>query len=809
MRITARSLTRASAASWLGFALLAVALGSSAHAADAPGVSLLRPDSLAGWDYGSQPPAHWIISGGQLTGNSLSTPLLSGWTLGDFELRFQWSAGPGAAWNLGLPDVPSGAGLTITIKEGEGCGAVRDGEKSLAGGARVEAATAGAKHTANIRRSGGTLSIIVDGRVVSETTLDRNRRFGLALSVPGGEATLAQLRLEEPRGNPLFNGQDMVGWHVNNDKGTWAVENGALTPTSHRGLHYLRTDKEYANFTWSFEYRISKGGNSGVAIRTATGGWPSGDGMEMQILDQPGEVKDSTMAIYGNLPPLDRADRSEQWNRVVIKTDGRMVSAWVNGELVQQVNTALLPEVRHRHLKGWLGLQDHGGKPLFKEIYVLEAPDGLGLDAWYATPRESGPAIVLDRLMNSQRLSQADGITSGVATATVPKGGQHVLAELTGPGALVRCWRSYAAGRLAFYFDGEDQPRIECSAEHLCDNVPGIAHEEQPTLMCLPYAKSLKIVVSDPLAATYRLDYVTFPSELPVESYTHRRPGIPRGMLEAITYRHDGLRGGKLREAEIYERIDTQPRTIEPGTTVQMASLDGAGIVNWLKLRADKSALENNDLWIEVTIDGESVPAIVAPARFFFPTYGPGEAPRDFSTLVTAAREGFANLLAMPYGQGLTVSLRNRGAKPVEKVAVSMSVDRATDANRADYAGRMRLRGVFQPAGSLNQNLAQQAGAGRWVGLVYQKPEEAATGIATLEVDGQPREGWTMDDLDPLWGHAGEGGRTFFRALSGRRQGLAWSYLLLAPVDFHQSLVIKPHDGDKLGDRLALFYLKN
>jgi hypothetical protein len=411
--------------------------------------------------------------------------------------------------------------------------------------------------------------------------------------------------------------------------------------------------------------------------------------------------------------------------------------------------------------------------------------------------------------MNSERLSRTDGITSGIVTKHVPKGGEHVLAELNGPGALVRCWRSFAAGRLAFYFDGEDQPRIECSAEHLADNVPSIAHEEQPTLMCLPFAKSLKIVVSDPLEATYRLDYVNFPSGMPVESYAIKRSGIPRGMLEAISYRHNGLGSGKLREAEIYERINTEPRAIEPGASVQLASLAGAGIVNWLKLRADRTVLDNNDLWVEVAVDGEAVPAIVAPARFFFPTYGPGDVTRDLSTLVTAAREGFANLLAMPYGQGLTVSLRNRGDKPIENLAVSLSVDRASDTNRADYAGRMRLRGIFQAAGSLNRSLADRAGAGRWVGLVYQQPSDGPTGIAALEVDGQARDGWAMDDLDSLWGHAGEGGSTFFRALSGRRQGLAWRYLLLAPVDFEKSLVINPNEGDKLGDRLALYYLKN
>lgn len=243
----------------------------------------------------------------------------------------------------------------------------------------------------------------------------------------------------------------------------------------------------------------------------------------------------------------------------------------------------------------------------------------MGLDAWYRPQPEPAAGIVLDRLMNSERLSRADQIGSGVVSHTVPKGGEHVLAELTGPGAMVRCWRSYAAGRMAFYFDGEEQPRIECAAEHLFDHVPDVSHEEQPVLTCLNFAKSLKIVVTDPLPATYRIDYVTFGPGAPVESFTPKHSGVPRGMLPAIVYRHDGLSGGKVREAEIYERVTSEPRTIEPGTSVQLASLDGAGLVNWLRLNAERSVLADNDLWLEVTVDGEPIPAIAAPARFFYP----------------------------------------------------------------------------------------------------------------------------------------------------------------------------------------------
>jgi hypothetical protein len=360
---------------------------------------------------------------------------------------------------------------------------------------------------------------------------------------------------------------------------------------------------------------------------------------------------------------------------------------------------------------------------------------------------------------------------------------------------------------MAFYFDGEEQPRIECAAEHVSDNVPGAAHQEQPALMCLAYAKSLKIVVSDPLAADYRLDHVTFPAGVPVESFSIKRPGVPRGMLQAITYRHEGLAGGKLREADPYQRINTEPRTIEPGTTVELAKLEGTGIVQWVKLRADKAVLANNDLWLEITVDGESVPAIAAPARFLFPVFASGEL-KDLDTMVMASKEGVASLLAMPYATGIAIAARNRGAKSIENVAVTLSVDPANDKTREDYAGRMRLRGIFQPAGSLAADLARMSGKGRWVSLVYSQPDDESTGIASLAIDGKDCSGWAMAELDPFWGKPGEG-KNFYRALSGRRGNLAWRYMLLEPVSFEQSLVLSPNSGDKLGDRLALFYVKN
>ncbi|HEX3727083.1 MAG TPA: hypothetical protein VHV08_12600, partial [Pirellulales bacterium] len=129
------------------------------------------------------------------------------------------------------------------------------------------------------------------------------------------------------------------------------------------------------------------------------------------------------------------------------------------------------------------------------------------------------------------------------------------------------------------------------------------------------------------------------------------------------------------------------------------------------------------------------------------------------------------------------------------------------DGNRQDYAGRMRLRGIFQPASSSDRDLVRQSGGGRWVSLVYSQPDGDPTGASALVVDGQTREGWASPNLDPFFCRPGESSN-YTRALTGRRGPLSWRYLLLAPVEFDHSLVLEANAGDKLGDRLALFYLK-
>ncbi len=769
------------------------------------GVKLMRPDSLVGWQYGEKSPAGWIVTDGVLSGTKDSTPLLSGFTAGDSELRLRWSVAEKGAWKLLLPEVPNKPGLSIVFREGDGCGRISDGDKQLHAGAKMEAKKDG-MHTAALRRSGDKITLKVDGKQLWQLPLPGGRRFGLGLQLTEGKGTLADLRGSEPAGTSLIGGNDLKDWWCPGNKKAWVVEDGEMVLHPDNG-NYLRTNKEYGNFVLSFDYNIKDGGNSGVGIRTPRAGWPSGDGMELQILHQKNHPRNAhdAASIYGNVPALDRAYWLGEYNQMVIKADGWLISVWVNGELVQHANTLEHPELRHRYLKGWVGLQDHNAEIHFRNLCILEAPDGTGLDAWYRTHPKNANAVVIDRIMNTDTLSKVDGLTSGVVSKTVDgdQPGEHVLAEFIGPGAVVRIARTNDEGQLAFFFDGEKKPRIKCKAADLMNALPMITEDGNPVPTCLAYTKSLKIVLSDAKKAEYRIDYVNLSKSVEAETFVSRNAMSPRGWNSAAKYRafRNKFNWAGPREFDPIPRLKSEKKAIDPGESQELIHLDGTGVVHMVRLEAPKEVLDNDDLWLEVTIDGEDKPAVSAPARYWFPSLAKDQG--NYRNYLLVRRHGKPTLfLAMPFADGWTFTASNRGKKKIDGLSLEIAAESATDKNREEIAKRLRLRGTFQPASDGTNEIINTQGTGRWIGLVYAEPSVPA-GIAALEVDGEAVDGWAAPNLGLLLGSPEE---EFRSVLSGRRRGLSWRYLLMAPVDFEKSLALTSTD-DKVGSRLALFYM--
>ncbi|MBY0232771.1 MAG: DUF1080 domain-containing protein, partial [Gemmataceae bacterium] len=103
----------------------------------------------------------------------------------------------------------------------------------------------------------------------------------------------------------LFNGKDFSGWKAHGGKiDKWSVDTEAKTiHTGKGGGGWLMTEKEYGDFELRLEFKVPKGGNSGVALRSPMKGDPAYTGMEIQILDDKGHGKlekwQHTGSIYG------------------------------------------------------------------------------------------------------------------------------------------------------------------------------------------------------------------------------------------------------------------------------------------------------------------------------------------------------------------------------------------------------------------------------------------------------------------------------------------------------------------------------
>jgi hypothetical protein len=191
-------------------------------------------------------------------------------------------------------------------------------------------------------------------------------------------------RADTPEGfRPLFNGKGLDGWKVHGGKiESWAADKGVLFVNGGKG-GWLMTEKEYGDFELRLEFKVPKGGNSGVALRSPMKGDPAYTGMEIQILDDPSykglKEWQHTGSIYGVVAAKKVATKPVgEWNKYTIVCKGRQVTIELNGEKVVEANLADHEEKHGKahpgilRDKGHIGLQEHGGKVEFRNIYIKE-----------------------------------------------------------------------------------------------------------------------------------------------------------------------------------------------------------------------------------------------------------------------------------------------------------------------------------------------------------------------------------------------------------------------------------------------------
>lgn len=197
----------------------------------------------------------------------------------------------------------------------------------------------------------------------------------------------------------LFDGKTLNGWHGFNKTGAipnWAIEDGAMVclgaaADAHGGD--IVTDAEYENFELKWDWKITKGGNSGVmyhVIESKKYTAPYETGPEYQMIDDigfPEKLEDwqKTGADYAMTIPNEKKKLKPvgEWNNSRIVFNKGHVEHWLNGEKIVSFNawddtwknkkeTGKWKEYPDYGAakKGHIALQDHGNKVYFKNIMI-------------------------------------------------------------------------------------------------------------------------------------------------------------------------------------------------------------------------------------------------------------------------------------------------------------------------------------------------------------------------------------------------------------------------------------------------------
>src|SRR5262245_1627158 len=179
----------------------------------------------------------------------------------------------------------------------------------------------------------------------------------------------------------LFNGTDLSGWKSTGDMKVWGADKGAIY-VEKGGGGWLLTEKEFGDYELRVEYKLSKGANSGVALRTPREGDPAYVGMEIQLIDDegwPGKLADyqHTGSIYDIVPASKTNNKPiGEWNSMRIVCNGSKVMVEVNGQTVVDANLEDSKEkkgAKHPGLsraKGHVGFQSYNTRVEFRNVFL-------------------------------------------------------------------------------------------------------------------------------------------------------------------------------------------------------------------------------------------------------------------------------------------------------------------------------------------------------------------------------------------------------------------------------------------------------
>lgn len=261
--------------------------------------------------------------------------------------------------------------------------------------------------------------------------------------------------------------------------------------------------------------------------------------------------------------------------------------------------------------------------------------------------------------------------------------GEYLMAEVEGPGAIVRGWTAAISGDLRVFFDGKDEPvyagpanvflldrfahfseRAELSAEGAGDAF----RQQDADYFPIPFAKGCRITYKGNLRDIhfYHLQVRKYLSRTEVRTF---QPADLKTYVSEVSRAISLLQNPSrlLEGIEVRERVPVALSVGPGGRAEAVKSETGPGAVRQLALRLEADDLRSalRQTFLRITFDGSPLPQVESPVGDFFGA-APGVSPYETLPMTVNPDGTMVCRFVMPFAKSLLLVFDNRGTQAVK-----------------------------------------------------------------------------------------------------------------------------------------------
>jgi hypothetical protein len=331
-----------------------------------------------------------------------------------------------------------------------------------------------------------------------------------------------------------------------------------------------------------------------------------------------------------------------------------------------------------------------------------------------------------------------DGFDGTYSALYVDERGEHVIFDVKGSGTLYNLWFTSRVngrsplgwGRIKFYFDDEETPRVDMEADELFSGQhppfvpPFVYHAFESTggyvsYLPFPFHERLKIT-TERRVGFYNAYYHTYSSDRPVESWTGQED---ISALERMWTRAGAPPTHRSSVETFSGRVSLEAPAMPDGEPVPsretLFDYPGAGTITSLRFNPlfPLTAYQLQHIVLRIFWDGAATPAVESPLGSFFGS-GLGEASVRAVPLGMSPSGPYYCYLPMPFWRGARIELVNENPDEIPEIwwEVAIAGNDAVESETGTFHAHYRRE--WPTTQGVDYGLLDVEGRGTYVGQV-------------------------------------------------------------------------------------------